>query len=100
MNTSATRLVARALSLEHLDHQPFAAILDALVEEDLDVLDVRRVVRSRECKLSFDGFERFVEQLPTPVKVLSQQRLWRGAPSASALVERMQGKIKVFVPCR
>lgn len=75
MDRPPTRLIRRPLSLQHLDHQSLAALLDGLVEEDLDVLDVAGVLRGGEGELLLDRLEMLAEELTTGFEVLVEEGL-------------------------
>lgn len=75
MNTASTRLVTRAFALEHLDHEPLASVLDRLIEEDLDLVDRRGVVRLGERELALDGLQVLAQEETTISQVLLQERL-------------------------
>lgn len=76
MDGSTRGLVGGSFSLEQLDHESLTSLLDASVEEDLNLFDVRRVLGSSECELALDWLERVSHQLSTMFQVLSQQRLF------------------------
>ena len=75
VHAALARLVRRALALEHLDHEPLAARLDRLVEEDLDRFVRVRIARRRERKLADDGLEVGVQELAALLERALQQRL-------------------------
>lgn len=83
MNTPSTRFVARAFTLEHLDHQAFAAVLDRLVKEELDLVDRRGILGLRKGEFAFDGLEMLAEEDAAFVQVLREERLgtMNGRPS-------------------
>lgn len=57
MNRPSRRLVRRTFSFQHFHHQPLAALFHTLVEEDLNLFNTRRIVRSRERKLFLDWLQ-------------------------------------------
>jgi hypothetical protein len=57
IDTAPGRFVVACFALEHLDHQTFTAVFDALVQERLDVLRLLTVRRFRKLKLKGDGLE-------------------------------------------
>lgn len=83
VDTPPTRFVARAFAFEHLDHQAFAAVLDRLVKEELDLVDRRGILGLRKGEFAFDGLEMLAEENAAFVQVLCEQRLGtkNGRPS-------------------
>jgi hypothetical protein len=75
MNRASARFVRRAFTFEHLDHQPLATLLDALVEEDLDLLDAGRVLGRCESELLFDRLEVLAEETTAFLEILAEKRL-------------------------
>ena len=63
------------LAFQHLDHEPFAAILDTLLEEGLDLIRGLTVGGIRILELKVDRLEMLPEELPPLNEVLLQERL-------------------------
>ena len=68
------------LSVKHLDHEAFTAILDTLLEEGLDLIRRLTVGRIRILELQVDRLEMLPEELPSLNEVLLQERLCVRAP--------------------
>jgi hypothetical protein len=75
VHASPARLVRCILSIEHLDHETLARILDALVEEGLDLLNGVRVATLGECKLPLYSLEVLSEQVSSTSEILLEQSL-------------------------
>ena len=75
VHASPTRLVRRVLSVEHLDHETFARVLNALVEEGLNLFNGVRITALGECKLPLDSLEVLSEQIPSTSEILLEQSL-------------------------
>lgn len=75
MDTPPTRFVARAFAFEHLDHQALAAVLDRLVEEELDLVHRRGILGLRKGELAFDRLEMLAEEDAAFLQVLCEERL-------------------------
>lgn len=67
------------LAFKHLDHEPFTTILDALLEERLDLVRRLAVRRLRELELAVNRLEVLIEQLAAFREVLMQQGLYAGS---------------------
>lgn len=57
VDTPPARSILRSFALEQFDHQPFTAVFDTVVKEDLNILDIRCILGSSECKFPFDRME-------------------------------------------
>lgn len=87
------------LALEHLHHETLAAVLDALLEERLDLICGIAVGRLRELKLAVHGQEVLLQQPAPCTEVSLQQRLFShnllGTESKRSSEERAHLAIKV-----
>ena len=66
----------REFALEHLHHQTLAAVLDALLEERLDLVRRVRIRRLRVLELELDGLEVVLEHVAPLGEVEVEQGLW------------------------
>lgn len=91
MDTPPTRFVARAFTFEHLDHQTLAAVLDRLVEEELDLVDRRGVLGLRKGEFAFDRLKMFTEKDAAFVQVLPKERLESKERDIPLMSEKFRG---------
>ena len=67
-----TRLIVTELALEHLHHKTLAAILDAVLQESLDLIHRLRIRCLRKLELEIHRLEVLLEQFPPLREVLLQ----------------------------
>lgn len=72
IDSSPARLIVAQLALEHLHHEAFAAVLDALFQERLDLICRLAVRRRRELELPSHGMEVRLQQFAARGEVLLQ----------------------------
>ena len=75
IDTAPRRLVVACFALEHLDHQAFTAVFDALIQERLDVFRLLTVRGLGKLKLKLDGLKVPLQKLSAFCQIFAQQWL-------------------------
>ena len=75
--------VVTEVTFEHLDHETLAAVLDAVLQKCLDLVDSLSIGCLRELELELHRLKVLLEHAPALSEVLLQQRLFGGGRNAS-----------------
>jgi hypothetical protein len=75
VHTPSAGFVIARITFQHLDHQPFATIFDALLQERLNIFHSFTVGRFRKVELAINSFEMFLEKPSSLSEIFLEQRL-------------------------
>ena len=78
IDCTSTRFIVAELALEHLHHEALTAILHALFEERLDLLDSLAIRRLGELELALNDLEGLAQKDTSFCQRFLQQRLQQG----------------------